>query len=382
MKTPFIVGLICALLLWVGCKEKEIPEETMGDPVFWLEGSFDGSQERLTAGENGYYMFTDHSLDNQDRYLFEGTLADANCQTCPKNLRIRFRSSDVSVPGVDPDVEEILHLGEFPYLISEALDQFRVGFSSFSRGDGALDIKWDFGDGTTSSEINPTHVFTHSRNVDNQQAKSFDVTLKVKDVSGCEDEFVNEIIPDDSRCWSRFSVSDTARDAFLLEAFARGEPPFKYVWSFKFGNETFTSDQLADRFYEWPLREGFPDAICLTVIDEEECENTTCINLKRPDRDCLANYVYEKQGRVFSNPGETEVVIGWTDENGVRFRSDRNKQPGSSYFEVLSSEPYDDNEDGEKTRRLKVRFGCELYDENDNVFQMKGFEGFIAVAHP
>ena len=382
MNTRFSISFCLLLLVVAGCKKKVIPEEMEEAPVFWVKGNFNGSQQQLTAGEDGYYMFTAHSLDDQDRYLLEGRLADANCETCPENLRIRFRSSQAVVPGVPPDIDKILHLGEFPYLLSDALDQFRVGFVNFSQGNGALDLKWDFGDGTTSQEANPTHVFTHQRNHPDSVAQSFGVTLQIEDVNGCVDEIFNEVIPDDARCASQFVVSDTITDVMTLQALARGEPPFEFEWAFFYGNEVLTVNSRQNPLYQLDLREGLPDKICLTVTDQEDCENKTCINLKSPNGDCLANYTYEKQGRVFTNPGETEVVIGWTDESGTRFRSDRLKQPITSYFEVLSSEVYDANERDEETRRLRIRFSCELYDEEENVFVLEGVEGFFGVAHP
>jgi len=50
-------------------------------------------------------------------------------------------------------------------------------------------------------------------------------------------------------------------------------------------------------------------------------------------------------------------------------------------FEVLSVEPFDNNEKGEKTLKLQIKYLADVFDENGNKKTIEG-EGTIAVAHP
>ncbi|MBK6274204.1 MAG: PKD domain-containing protein [Saprospirales bacterium] len=54
-------------------------------------------------------------------------------------------------------------------------------FKNSSTGDN-LKYLWDFGDGTTSSDFEPIHVFASER--------SYTIKLKVYDGTGCEDNMV------------------------------------------------------------------------------------------------------------------------------------------------------------------------------------------------
>jgi len=55
-----------------------------------------------------------------------------------------------------------------------------VAFRNTSSGDGVLTASWDFGDGTHSSELNPTHVYTGSG--------SYTAVLVVTDAEGLASE--------------------------------------------------------------------------------------------------------------------------------------------------------------------------------------------------
>jgi gliding motility-associated-like protein len=65
----------------------------------------------------------------------------------------------------------------FVYVNDEAVHYFNLS-------DNADVFEWDFGDGTTSDEFNPSHVY--------KDAGTYDVTLKVWTVNGCFDLYVME----------------------------------------------------------------------------------------------------------------------------------------------------------------------------------------------
>ena len=74
-------------------------------------------------------------------------------------------------------------------------------------------------------------------------------------------------------------------------------------------------------------------------------------------------------------------MIQYTDSNGAVYRSDLQQQPNSNSFVITSVEDYENNENGDKTKKLHVSSNCILYNLNGNTLNFP-FEGVIAVAYP
>ena len=75
-------------------------------------------------------------------------------------------------------------------------------------------------------------------------------------------------------------------------------------------------------------------------------------------------------------------MVEYVNEDGFSFRSDLRPQSDESQFEILEISDFEDNENGEKTRQLKVRFNCVLYGENDLSMNFENAEVVMAVAYP
>jgi len=77
------------------------------------------------------------------------------------------------------------------------------------------------------------------------------------------------------------------------------------------------------------------------------------------------------------------VTIRWVDENGVVWESQRGQQMPDAYFQILSSEPYELNENGQKTRKMNVSFSCLLFNpDNPSVGRPISGTAVTAVAYP
>ena len=51
------------------------------------------------------------------------------------------------------------------------------------------------------------------------------------------------------------------------------------------------------------------------------------------------------------------------------------------FFTITKSQAYDDNENGQNTRKMEVTFSCFLFNDSGGVRPFSG-SGVIAVAHP
>lgn len=144
-------------------------------------------------------------------------------------------SKDDEEPAADP-------IASFQYEVSE--DNFlEVSFMNFSQN--AVSYSWDFGDGNTSTEENPTHVY--------EEADTYEVTLTATNADGVNASFSETIVLEDpdvvlamlagetSKTWKLYRVEtsmgvgpdlDNPRDWWSL--MNDGYRPCKYYHEFTF----------------------------------------------------------------------------------------------------------------------------------------------------
>lgn len=94
----------------------------------------------------------------------------------------------------------------------------------------------------------------------------------------------------------------------------------------------------------------------------------------------IGNYSFLSTFTTGVNSG-TIVEIAYTSPDNIAYCSNLGEQPQSS-FEVLVIEDFENNEFGQRTKKLTIRFTCDLYDVNNNVLHLTDGIGTIAVAYP
>ena len=57
------------------------------------------------------------------------------------------------------------------------------------------------------------------------------------------------------------------------------------------------------------------------------------------------------------------------------------EQPSTSTILIKSVEPFDDNSNGQSTKKIAIEFACRLFDMEGNHIDLENGEGTIAVAH-
>lgn len=127
---------------------------------------------------------------------------------------------------------------------------------------------WDFGDGTTSTQMDPTHSFADGTHI---------VFLTVIDsLSGCSDTYWYTLLIDCgySPCNTNGAISwsvDTSncKVQFVSTAFG-GTPPYTYYWSFGDGSFSTTPNPL----HQYPNNSAWTP--CLTITDANGCDTTIC----------------------------------------------------------------------------------------------------------
>jgi hypothetical protein len=164
-----------------------------------------------------------------------------------------------------------------------------------------------------------------------------------------------------------------------------GVPPYLYSWSDS--NMTASTDFMLNPSGQ--LSEGLmvTDANGSVVI----ANLSTVFAPGSTPNICAANFSFGNMEPIYDTvpvpiPLDSlqfsNVTIEYTDSEGRFYSSDRIEQKPDAYFEIVQSEDYDKNELGQKTRKLTVRFACELWDAAGEKVIFKEGEAVIAVAYP
>jgi len=376
-KRMYRLHLIAALILLqfhFSCQETELPQEIHGEVEFYAEGNMDGQLFSLEAGVDDYYMASSFSKNDQELLVFQGTFIRPSCKDCGEELSIEIYDKEVLPEGQSPDIEEALKPGNYSYrTLRQAGDIFVVDFSSEGVNGSQIDsVQWDFGDGTSSTILNPQHTYI------NPEDLYPEVCLKTIDEYGCLSLICNRVNLDSASCKVDFSYQIDSNTGFVsFRAESEGVYPLRYQWNFGDGYGA----TLGNPGYYFGTHGDFQ--VCLTVLDAMGCQQTVCKNIGTDPGSCNSNFKYKvRQISEPVSPQLSGVRVQWTDKNGKIYRSDLGTQNPESYFEILSSKSYDNNERGEATRQLALRFQCKLFAEDEESIDLDITEAQIAVAYP
>jgi len=204
----------------------------------------------------------------------------------PGNYTVCLSIEDSLTGCTDMNCQEIFVfpsedcLAAFDYFTAPS-DPFTVYFYDLSFGN--IDSwNWEFGDGTTSLEINPVHTYN--------TPGSYEVCLTVSDLlGGCADTYCGLVIVDSSlSCNAYFEYFEMPPGSVQFIDNSQG---FYNSWFWEFGDGTTSREQFPVHSYEVS---GFYD-VCLTISDNAGfCDDTYCeqiyIDMTLPD--CFADFTY------------------------------------------------------------------------------------------
>lgn len=138
-----------------------------------------------------------------------------------------------------------LPLAYFSSNVTEGYAPLAVEFKDQSRGEVST-LRWDFGDGASSEEASPVHVY--------EMAGTYTVILDVCGGGGCntshQDDFISVRLRD--QLVANFSANVTSGPVPLAVQFAdfsTGDPD---SWSWDFGDGTFSADSSPVHVYTHP----------------------------------------------------------------------------------------------------------------------------------
>ena len=251
-----------------------------------------------------------------------------------------------------------------------------VGFVGSFNQPAATSTLWNFGDGSSSTLTIVQHVYT---SLGKKQ-----ISLTMTD-TGCSSTVTGNFVmraAGDSCLWSSIQGSIIGTDSLSFTGQLSGAPPVYYAWDFGDGNTTAattSTSSTVSQTHHYNSAGSYNVKLMATDAKGDTTYSYYNANTQALSG-CAANYNISYMYPIANPYGFSNIEVKWTDASGTIYTSNNSNQPSSSYFEILSVENYKNNDNGQSTKRLHVRFKCMVYNGGVGVL-IDNAEAYIAVAY-
>ncbi len=358
------------LLLWSACSKEPIPPDIPGEPVFTAQFQFDAGEQALSAGQDSLYLFTTYRSAPGAILVLSGAFAPVDCPDgdCPGSLTFELRN-DRTGSAVVPDT--LFELGSRAYFNAapQASDSIiRITFTTPDTLEYQT-FQWVIDNGSPFTGKSITKEFPDNA--------PHEVTLRAFRSGALKSVVTRTIVPNSLQtiypAVGIAVIDSLPTGAYLLIANTFDSPVVSFNWNTGDTIQEIIANQ-ANASYAVTARNLAGDAAFAQI---------TLSPLMSPGKTADFNFSVQN---ITSQPDTLQlrsVVIRWVDENGVVWESQLAEQAPGAYFQILSTEPYELNENGQKTWKMNVSFSCMLYN-SDNPSEARPITGtaVIAVAYP
>ncbi|MBI3509577.1 MAG: PKD domain-containing protein [Bacteroidetes bacterium] len=370
MRTALKILFALTIIFSSASCRREDPQSVISSPVFYFTGTVGSAVVNMHAGENNYYMYSSHTQDVYGIYNFTGDLHVYNCTSCGNGIKITINDFQPSVPNGNAAINTSLSPGHYAYKIpGGAPTEFNVQFYSAPQNGTASSYLWDFGDGIISTTQNPLHTYARP----GKYLVSNSVTFTNTTVS-VSSYLVNVGIPD-AACSAAFGSSVTGTTVLFTPAVS-GQAPFTYQWDFGDGNNS----SAANPSHTYAVNGVYSVHLIVTDANNHICELVR--NVATQSFTGSYSYFYFSPA-ITTNPNPrafSNVTVEWTDASGTIYSSDNSAQSAFNYFKLVAADSYDNNQNGETTKKLHVYFNCKVYSATDSL-QINNGEAVMAVSY-
>lgn len=365
MRIRYYILLSLFTLLLLSCKKKKYPESvTENNQVFYFSATIDNSPMALSAGSDGYYMYSSYMQNSNGVYTLIADLKQSDCSNCPNSLQIKINDFKVSAINAPIVIDSALTPGQ--YTISTG-PTYSVQFQSVYNKT-ALSYLWDFGDGTTSTQANPIHNFS--------RAGKYDVSLSITSTGGCVSNIVTQKKIGVGTSTTAIKINSISGNTVSFSQNSTGTSAIGYFWNF--GDGSTSTSQNPTHVYA--VTGSYP--VLLRAIDTAGDTAYSKYNVVTQNdlSSCATNYSVTGLSVSPSALNLSKINIRWIDENGTVYNSDNALQPTNSSFQITSVQDFENNENGEKTKKIGIKFNCNVYN-GSSVKVINNAEAVICVSY-
>jgi PKD repeat protein len=231
----------------------------------------DFKADKTRAGVNQFIHFTDLSTNNPTDWKWDFGDGTSGTGQNPDHVYLQPGSYDVTLIASDAfttisntkkDYITIVNTPQAAFVAdkTKGITPFTVKFTDMSTGN-PTQWAWNFGDGGTSIEQNPTHVYT---TMGSSSTSTYTVTLTATNANGFDDQTKVDYITVTQTPIAEFTVDSRQGKAPFIVKFrdlSAGNPT---TWSWEFGDGTGSSEQNPTHLYPY---EGAYD-VRLTVSNK------------------------------------------------------------------------------------------------------------------
>jgi len=358
--------IVLSLCLLQACRKKELPAPEDGAPVFMIESTVNGSAVNLTAGKEQYYMFTSHNLDGLGINVLNGSLRPQQCDNCNHTFTISYRDSYYRNNLIINNISDVLKAGNYNYYNGvdttggNVLQGNVFNFTAYAPPGTNYTYNWNFGDGSTSTQANPSHQYT--------EPADYNVCLTVSS-AGYPSKTICNMITMDTMC--RFQFNQTLSQNYV-NFYTIGNSN-SYAWDFgDSSNLLITGPSTSHTYsqagiYRVMLQDTFASSTCNNTFQKDLLVG----NFNGNELAAGFNYSYSNIGPVAPMPvdsGFRKVVVNYTAPNGTKYstyNANASHSQLNNSFVVTKAEPYQNNSAGEKTYKMEGNFKAWFYNINN-----------------
>ncbi|HSY75374.1 MAG TPA: PKD domain-containing protein [Bacteroidia bacterium] len=382
----FVIGVFI-----ISCQKQHLPAQTNASPIFYFNGLVGGSNVNLYAGVNNYYMYSSYTQNDSGIYNYTANLKEFNCiSSCPPS--IEFIINDYQKLGIgvtEANIAKSLDTGSYNYLLPNPTPSslYKVFFYP-TPGNKDVTISqytWSFGDGTdtiysvTSANVNSPihHTYLHAGN--------YATSLTAKFADGSSNSLSNIVHSNNTPGNFNCNIMDTSSTTTVYFT-DTPDLPGTYTYNWNFG-DTGSGSTVQNPSH--PYTDTLIHTVSvITTNTTYGTSDTNFLNVAAGAgitiaQSHLINYHASVPPPVIiSNPlGLSDVTIIYTDASGDKYSSYDSLQPKSSSFQITSLSNYQNNESGQTTKQLHIKFDCILYDSTGKTLAIKNGDAVIAVAY-
>lgn len=369
MRVKGIYYLLLLIGLVSSCKKKPYPEnETVNDPVFYFNGNINSNPVSFKAGLDNFYMFSSYAQDVNGVYNFTGALRRTDCAACDNGFFIQLNDLKVTPGGGHSDIATAIKPGRYP-LYADLAVPYQVTFkSTFNKA--ATTYSWNFGDGGSSTAANPVHVYN--------KPGVYTVALSIRSANGCISYVQNQITVGKTACTAWCYATNIGNNTLAFIPAVTGTAPFEYNWDFGDGS----SSTQTNPSHSYAVKGSYP--VTLRVKDASGQVAVFNYNVVSSTDISSCNANMQITDMIVADP-QSELALGaafvkWQEPGGLVYTSSAVIQDADGYFEVVSVEDYEPNENGASVKKIKVKVNCKVANAGQ-VIRVKDAEAVLAVAY-
>jgi PKD repeat protein len=372
MKILNVYIILLIISFCFSCKKKNYPESIFeNESVFYFKGTVNNMPISIGAGVDDYYMYSTYQQDSSGVYNFIGNLGKQNCDNCPNTLQIKINDFKVSAPNAPTKIDSALQIRK--YILFSGFDtSYSVQFNAIYNKTASV-YNWNFGDGFTSTLINPVHIYNKKGN--------YKTCLSIKSTNNCYGSICNEqkIGLNGNPCKTAIASNYITNNYIQFTQNTLGTLPFTYLWDFGDGSKS----TLASPTHSYVISGSYPVTLKVTDNTNDVAIANYNVLTQNDLSSCTTNYSVASITPIITQQALlalSKITIKWKDGNGITYTSNNSLQPSSSYFEILSVEDYDNNENNQKTKKLHIKFKTTVYNGTTSL-TIDNAEAIIAVAY-